>query len=152
VRILLRNMYSQCDTEGHTFLVLQEIADHKSDLSAISITNGFDVSHNGSCTPKKTTRGWHLLCNWKDGSSDWVALKDLKDSNPIELAEYAVANRIQEGPAFKWWVADVLRNGTQLLARSRADIGKRRINLAFVYHIVSMRRYGLMKLRGPIFG
>jgi hypothetical protein len=34
---------------------------------------------------------------------------DLKDSNPVELAEYAVANRIHEEPAFKWWVADVLR-------------------------------------------
>jgi hypothetical protein len=94
--VIAEIIYSQCDTEGHTFLVLQEIADHKSDLLAIPIGNGFDVSHNGNRTPKKTKRGWQLLCNWKDGSLDWVALKDLKDSNPIELAEYAVANRIQE--------------------------------------------------------
>ena len=35
-------------------------------------------------------------------------LKYVKDSNPIELAEYAVANRIQEEPAFKWWVSETL--------------------------------------------
>jgi hypothetical protein len=35
----------------------------------------------------------------------WVKLKDLKASNPIELAEYAVANWIAEEPAFKWWVS-----------------------------------------------
>ena len=95
--IIAENIYSQCDTEGHTFLVLQAITDHKSDLSAIPIEDGYSVSHNGNRTAKKTTRGWHLLCEWKDGTSDWVPLKDLKDSNPIELAEYAVANRIQRG-------------------------------------------------------
>ena len=122
--IIAENIYSQCDTEGHSFLVLQEIADHKSDLSAITIDNGFDISHNGNRTAKKTTRGWHLLCNWKDGSCDWVALKDLKDSNPVELAEYAVANRIQDEPAFKWWVADVLRKRNRIISKVKSRYWK----------------------------
>ena len=45
---------------------------------------------------------------WKDKSKCWVKLKDLKASNPIELAEYAMANQIVEGPAFKWWVPNTL--------------------------------------------
>jgi hypothetical protein len=36
-------------------------------------------------------------------TSTWVSLKDLKESNPIETAEYAVANKISEEPAFAWW-------------------------------------------------
>jgi len=39
----------------------------------------------------------------------WVLLKELKASFPIELAEYVVANKIVEEPAFAWWVKDVLR-------------------------------------------
>jgi hypothetical protein len=32
-------------------------------------------------------------------------LKDLKESNPGKIAEeYAIANRLVEEPAFKWWV------------------------------------------------
>ena len=31
-------------------------------------------------------------------------LKDIKDSYPVQLAEYAVDNRISEEPAFKWLV------------------------------------------------
>jgi hypothetical protein len=31
-------------------------------------------------------------------------LKDLKESNPVEVAEYAVANKIDDEPAFAWWV------------------------------------------------
>jgi hypothetical protein len=40
----------------------------------------------------------------------------VKDSNPIQLAEYAVANRLQEGPAFKWWVSETLRTRNRIIA------------------------------------
>jgi Reverse transcriptase (RNA-dependent DNA polymerase) len=33
-----------------------------------------------------------------------MPLKDLKDSYPVQIAEYAVANRIANEPAFSWWV------------------------------------------------
>jgi hypothetical protein len=29
----------------------------------------------------------------------WVSLSDLKDSHPLEVAEYAIANKIVEQPA-----------------------------------------------------
>jgi hypothetical protein len=115
--IIAENLYSQCDSEGRSFLVLQEIVDHSKDNSALSIADGFTESFNGNRVPKKTTRGWKLLCQWRDGSSSWVPLVDLKDSNPIELAEYAVANRIHEEPAFKWWVSDVLRRRNRIIAK-----------------------------------
>jgi hypothetical protein len=115
--IIAENLYSQCDSEGHSFLVLKEIVDHEKDNSAIPIADGFVVSHNGNRVPKKTTRGWKLLCQWRDGSSSWVPLVELKDSNPVELAEYAVANRIHEEPAFRWWVADVLRRRNRIIAK-----------------------------------
>jgi hypothetical protein len=88
---------------------LTEIIDHKKDASAISIKDGFTMSLSGNRVPKKMTRGWRLLCQWKDGSSSWVPLVELKQTNPIKLAEYAIANHIYEEAAFKWWIADVLR-------------------------------------------
>ena len=36
-------------------------------------------------------------------------VKDIKDSNPIEMAEYAIANKIAEEPVFAWWVPFTLR-------------------------------------------
>ena len=41
-----------------------------------------------------TTRGWKLVVEWEDRSVNWVPLKDLKQSNPVELAGYSVANEI----------------------------------------------------------
>ena len=60
--------------------------------------------HNGDKSLKITTRGWELLVEWKDGSTSCMKLKYLKESSPIEVAEYAVTNQIFEEPAFKWWV------------------------------------------------
>ena len=62
-----------------------KITDHRSDKSAIPIENGFTISRNGNRVPKATTRGWSLLVSWKDGSSDWMPLKDLKDSYPVQM-------------------------------------------------------------------
>jgi hypothetical protein len=33
------------------------------------------------------------LVEWKDGLATWVPLKDLKNSNPVEVAEYAAVNQ-----------------------------------------------------------
>jgi hypothetical protein len=64
--------------------------------------------------------GWELLVEWRDGSTDWVALKDLKDTNPIELAEYAVANKIAEEPAFKWWVSFCLQKRNRIINEAKS--------------------------------
>ena len=41
-------------------------------------------------------------CQVENGSTTWVALKDFKESYPVQLAEYAVSTRIVEEPAFAW--------------------------------------------------
>ncbi len=49
-------------------------------------------------------KGWELCILWKDKSTSWVALKDVKEGNPIQVAEFAIANGIANEPAFAWWV------------------------------------------------
>ena len=46
-----------------------------------------------------------------------MPLKEVKESNPIELAEYAVTARIAEEPAFKWWVSRVLRQRNRCIKK-----------------------------------
>ena len=47
-------------------------------------------------------------------------MKHFKDSNPIQLAENAVANRFQEEPAFKWWVSETLRTRNRIIAKVKS--------------------------------
>ena len=115
--IIAENMMSQVDSEGHHWQLLLEISDHRSNHLAIPKRDGFIRSHNGNLHPKKTTIGWDIEVEWKDGSMTWVPLKELKVSNPIELAEYAIANNLDEEPAFKWWVKDTLRQRDRIISK-----------------------------------
>jgi len=42
-------------------------------------------------------------------------LQNLKESNPIQVAEYAVANKLVEEAAFAWWVPCVLKCRGQII-------------------------------------
>jgi hypothetical protein len=118
------NIYSQFDDEGRRHAVLQEITDHKKDRMVVDMANGFTMTRKGRRIPKTTTKGWKLLCQWRDGSSDWINLKHVKDSDPIQLAEYAVADRIQEEPAFKWWVSETLHTWNRIIAKVKSRYWK----------------------------
>ena len=113
-------MFSQVDSEGHHFQLLSEIIDHRVSEEAIKRDDGFIKAKNGNMIPKTTTRGWDLLVEWKDGSHAWIPLKDLKISHPIELAEYAVANDIEDEPAFKWWVSHTLKKRNAIISKVKS--------------------------------
>ena len=51
-----------------------------------------------------TTSGWQLYIQWKYGSTDWVEPKNIKQSNIVELADYAKRVKIDDEPVFAWWV------------------------------------------------
>jgi hypothetical protein len=96
---------------------MQILSDHKKDDTATDIVNGTVPTSSGNVKPRITTQGWQLLMFWKDKLTSWVKLKDLKAFNPIELAEYAVANRIAEEPAFKLWVSNTLRKRNCIISK-----------------------------------
>ena len=118
--IIAENIYSQVDQEGRSFAILSEICGHKHDRTVIPKGEGFHTSHNGNRSPKKTTRGWKLQVLWKDGTTEWVSLKALKESNPVVLVEYAKAHHIDDEPAFYWWVRDVLRKRQRIIGKLKS--------------------------------
>ncbi len=118
--VIAENLYTQIDTEGNRYQVLKEIQDHRKDGRAITRADGWEISRNGNKSPKMTTVGWQLLVEWRTGGCEWVPLKSLKQSNPVELAEYAVANNIQDEPAFRWWVPHTLRTRDRIIAKVKS--------------------------------
>ncbi len=78
-----------------------EISDHRKNDTAVCIDDKY-THHGSNKVIRRTTQGWFLQVQWKDGTSSWEPLRNLKESNPVEVAEYAVANNIAEEPAFAW--------------------------------------------------
>ncbi|KAG7370061.1 reverse transcriptase RNA-dependent DNA polymerase [Nitzschia inconspicua] len=122
--VIAENMLAQIDDEGRSYAIMKEITDHRKDATAIPISDGVIRSKSGNERLKTTTWGWQLLVEWKDGGSDWIDLKDIKASNPLEVAEYVVANRLVEEPAFKWWVPHVLRKHNQIISKVESKYWK----------------------------
>jgi hypothetical protein len=57
-----------------------------------------------------------VCCQWKDGSTSWENLVDLKDSHHLETAEYAVTQGIDHKPTFNWWVPHVLKKRDRIIS------------------------------------
>jgi hypothetical protein len=51
--------------------------------------------------------------------TSWVALKDIKNSFPIEAAEYAVANKVSGEPAFAWWCDKMLKTHNRIISKAK---------------------------------
>jgi hypothetical protein len=92
---------------------------------AIDKADAFVTMKNGVKRRCQTTQGWQLLCQWKDGSTNWVVLKDMKNSYPVQVAEYAKANRIDDEPAFAWWIEHTLRKRDRILSKTKTKYWQR---------------------------
>ena len=52
-------------------------------------------------------------------------MKDLKESYPIEVMEYAVQNQIQDEPAFAWWVPFVQKKRARIISKAKTKYWER---------------------------
>ena len=118
--LIAENIIAQIDKEGRRQMMLSAIVDHRVLHNAISKSHGTYVNSYGVKRQKTTTRGWELLVEWRDGSTEWVALKDLKESYPVKLATYAKERKVNDKPAFAWWVPYVLRKQKQILQKIKS--------------------------------
>ena len=92
---------------------------------AINKVDALVTIKNGVKRQHQTTQGWQLLCQWKDGSTNWVALKDMKNSYPVQVAEYAKANQIDDEPAFAWWIPQTLQKRDRILSKTKSKYWQR---------------------------
>jgi len=118
---IAENMFAQVDDEGNRFVMLESIVDHRTDGNEIKEDDAFIMSHNGGRRRKQTTRGWEILLQWKDGSYTWETMKDVKESYPVQLAEYVHQRKVSEKPAFAWWVPHVLKKRNRIISKVKSN-------------------------------
>jgi hypothetical protein len=105
---------------------MRDVVDYKKDNGiAVPIGEKYLLTRSGQRRLRKTTQGWGFLVSWKDGTESWVKHAELKDSYPIELAEFTKARGIANEPAFAWWVPHTLRRSNAILSSVKARVGKK---------------------------
>ena len=123
--IIAENLLAQVDDHGRRHLLIEEIEDHRTTPEAIPKSKGTYATKYGLQRKIRTTKGWEFYVRWKDGSGDWITMKDLKASYPVPLADYAISNDIHEEPAFAWWVPYTLKKRTAIVAKVKSKYWKR---------------------------
>ena len=113
---IAKHVYAIADTEGYSAFVMKDIIDHKKDDTAVPMSEATFTTKSGQTRNKKTTKGWKFCIQWNDGKCEWVKLKDLKESHPVEVAEYAKANQLLQEPAFRWWAPYALNTKNRILS------------------------------------
>ena len=81
------NIFAQCDDEDNIYRVFDEIIDCQRKR---------DKDRDDRNRKKKSNRSdkyVYIQVRWKDGSDSWVPLWAMKESYPLETAEFAVAAR-----------------------------------------------------------
>ena len=122
---IAENMLRSVDDEGYSTTLMEGIVDWKrDDAVAVMKNDGYLVTGTGTKRRRKSTQGWKLLVHWKDDTESWVSLKEMKESHPVQVAEFAKARGIDDEPAFAWWVPYTLRKRDVILASVKLRVRK----------------------------
>ena len=123
--IIAENMLTQVDSDGFSLSLMEGIIDYKRDDSvAIPKTDKYIATSRGQRRLRKTTAGWKLLVKWRDQSESWVKLSELKESHPVETAEFAKSRGIDNEPGFAWWVPHTLKKRNTIISAMKVRLRK----------------------------
>ena len=96
---------------------MEGIIDYRCDDSvAFPKMDKYITTSRGQRRLHKTTAGWKLLVKWRDQIESWVKLSELKESHPMDTAEFAKLRRIDNKPGFAWWVLHTLKERNAIIA------------------------------------
>ena len=118
--LIAENMFASVDEEGHRHLLLDSIVGYRKTADAVNKNDAYVKSSNGVSRRKETTKGYEINVLWKDGTTTWSKMKDVKDSYPVQLAEFAIENKINEEPAFAWWVPFVIKKKARIISKIKS--------------------------------
>ena len=105
-------------------VVITEVVGHRKNGDAVAKEDGHRYSSNGNKHPRRTTKGWEIAVECRDGNQIWVPLKEAKEGYAVEVAEYEVAQGIADEPAFKWWVPQTMNHLRRLVKKVKKKYWK----------------------------
>jgi hypothetical protein len=122
VNIIAENLLNQADGDGWDTGLLEEIIDIRKDEEvAVPIKDGYVATQSGQEKPVITTKGWDVQVRWQDQSTGWVPLADIKESNPVQVAEFVIASGLEKEPAFNWWARKTLKRRDRIIKRLKVQ-------------------------------
>ena len=118
--LIPESMYVACDDSGNEYVMVDLIVDYRNNYKAITVPDQ-KVVHRGRRFMRRSNVGCQMCVQWRDSSTTWKALKDIKESHPIERAEYVVDQEIYHKLSINWWVNAVLNNMLRIISLCKEE-------------------------------
>jgi len=118
--IIAEAIYNQTNDDGYDEVLFNEVIGHRKNDEALPAE-----ASTVDAVPRRTTKGWDVCIEWKDGSPSWHPLCEIKNSFPIHLAKYALKYELQDEPAFKWWVKEALKRRKYMIKAAKTRYARR---------------------------
>jgi len=74
---------------------------------------------------KYSTKAWRICVMWNNNSTSWHPLADIKNSFPVQLAQYAISNKLDQDTAFRWWIKPTLKHKESFLKAVKSKYSSR---------------------------
>ena len=87
--VLVENLYEYVDENGASHNIIKSITNHHQLENAVLLSEGTYTILYGTKQQVIITEGWDFYVEWINGSSFWIPLREIKESIPIYIAEYA---------------------------------------------------------------
>ena len=97
--VIAESMYAQWNADVNEYLLLDVLVDYWKNNKAIFLRDQH-ITVRGRSVTHKTTVGWQICCQWKNGFTTWEKLFELKESHPVQTTEFAVAQEIDHVSSF----------------------------------------------------
>ena len=123
--VLIENIMASVDDNGQTSMLLDDIIGHRFNSDCIAEDDGWYTTPQGARRRVITTRGCDLNILWRDGTSSWIPLKDMKEANPLEVAEYATLHGLGNHPVFAWWVPHTMKKSKVIIKQVSHRLAKK---------------------------
>ena len=114
--MFVHSQSNSVDSEGFTTNILDQVKIHRNTDESIENSDGYTKDSKGRRSRKITTKGYDFLTKFMNSSESWIPLADLKEYNPLEIAEYAISNKLEKEPAFAWWVPHVIKKQNKIIS------------------------------------
>lgn len=92
---LAEQLFSKLESKGNQYRLFKGIIGHQRLKNSVDKADGFrQAGRKKVC--QKTVAGYNLELEWKYSSASWLPLREVKETNSVNVAIYARDNDLME--------------------------------------------------------
>ena len=93
-------MYSQCEPDGHRYVLFDYLTNFRSITTDLCYSDQTVQKVDGRTFLRRSTAVWKLCVLWKNRSTSWGKLSDFEELHALETVEYAASQSLEREPEF----------------------------------------------------